>query len=85
MEDFQKLFEMAEGSSFLKGENGRNWSANFDWMIKDANFAKILDGNYTDVCSDRNGDISEATLEEEEELISEDAEWWKYGPNGWEE
>ena len=85
VEDFQKLFEMAEGSSFLKGENGRNWSANFDWMIKDANFAKILDGNYTDVCSDRNGDISEATLEEEEELISEDAEWWKYGPNGWEE
>lgn len=48
MDDFKKLFEMAEGSSFLKGENGRNWSANFDWMMKDANFAKILDGNYQD-------------------------------------
>ena len=44
----QKLFEMAEGSSFLKGQNSRNWSANFDWMMKDANFAKILDGNYQD-------------------------------------
>lgn len=48
VEDFQKLFEMAEGSSFLKGQNNRNWSANFDWMMKDANFAKILDGNYQD-------------------------------------
>ena len=48
LEDFQKLFEMAEGSSFLKGQNSRNWSANFDWMMKDANFAKILDGNYQD-------------------------------------
>ena len=47
-DDFKKLFELAEGSSFLKGENGRNWSANFDWMMKDANFAKILDGNYQD-------------------------------------
>lgn len=48
LDDFKKLFEMAESSSFLKGENGRNWSANFDWMMKDANFAKILDGNYQD-------------------------------------
>lgn len=48
IEDFQRLFEMAERSSFLKGQNGRNWSASFDWMIKDANMAKILDGNYSD-------------------------------------
>ena len=46
--DFQKLFEMAEGSSFLKGQNNRNWSATFDWLIKDTNMAKVLDGNYTD-------------------------------------
>lgn len=44
--DFQAMFEKAEKSDFLKGENQRNWSANFDWMIKDSNFAKILDGNY---------------------------------------
>ena len=44
--DFQTMFEKAEKSDFLKGANDRNWSANFDWMIKDANFAKILDGNY---------------------------------------
>lgn len=47
-EDFRKVFEMAESSSFLKGQNDRNWSATFDWMLKDSNFAKILDGNYQD-------------------------------------
>ena len=48
MEDFKRCFEIAEASDFLKGKNNRDWSANFDWMIKDANMAKILDGNYTD-------------------------------------
>lgn len=48
MDDFKMLFEMAEASSFLKGQNSNNWSANFDWLIKDANMAKVLDGNYAD-------------------------------------
>lgn len=47
-EDFKKLFEMAEGSSFLKGANDWNWSANFDWLMTDKNMAKVLDGNYMD-------------------------------------
>lgn len=48
MEDFRQLFEIAEGSSFLKGQNSRNWSATFDWLIADSNMAKVLDGNYAD-------------------------------------
>lgn len=48
VEDFKRLFELAEGSSFLKGSNGRSWSASFDWLIADANMAKTLDGNYSD-------------------------------------
>ena len=48
IEDFKRLFTMAEESSFLKGQNNRNWSANFDWLIKDSNMAKVLDGNYVD-------------------------------------
>ena len=39
---------MAEASSFLKGQNNRNWTATFDWLIADANMAKVLDGNYKD-------------------------------------
>ena len=48
VEDFQKLFEMAEASDFLKGKNNRNWSATFDWLVADSNMAKVLDGNYMD-------------------------------------
>lgn len=48
LEDFRTLFTKAEASSFLKGNNDRNWTATFDWMIKDSNMAKILDGNYDD-------------------------------------
>lgn len=47
-DDFVTLFKKAQASSFLKGKNNRNWSANFDWLIKDANMAKVLDGNYDD-------------------------------------
>ena len=48
LEDFKQCFENAEASSFLKGSNARNWQATFDWLIKDSNMAKVLDGNYAD-------------------------------------
>ena len=48
MEDFRQLFAKAEASSFMRGGNGRNWRATFDWLLKDANMAKVLDGNYDD-------------------------------------
>ena len=35
-------------SSFLKGQNNRNWTITFDWFIKPNNFPKVLEGNYTD-------------------------------------
>ena len=53
IEDFKLLFEKAEASDFLKGGNDRNWSANFDWLIKDSNMAKVLDGNYDNKVSRR--------------------------------
>ena len=46
LEDFRRLFTKAQESTFLKGANNRNWSATFDWLIKDTNMAKVLDGNY---------------------------------------
>lgn len=55
LEDFKKIFEMAESSSFLKGQNDRNWSATFNWLIKDSNMAKVLDGNYQDRTSEERG------------------------------
>ena len=47
-DQFKKAFEKAQNSSFMKGNNNRSWSANFDWMIKPNNIVKILDGNYDD-------------------------------------
>lgn len=72
VEDFQRMFEMAEGSSFLKGANNRNWSATFDWMVKDANMAKILDGNYQNRQSEPQ--IPEKTPEEIEREKREEQE-----------
>ena len=51
VEQFEEVFRKAEASHFLKGGNDRNWSATFDWIMKDANFAKILEGNYDDRAS----------------------------------
>lgn len=47
MEDFRTLFENAERSSFLRGANG-GWKATFDWLIKETNMLKVLEGNYAD-------------------------------------
>ena len=55
VDDFRMLFKKAEASNFLKGGNDRNWSATFDWLVKDANMAKVLDGNYDNKGVKHNG------------------------------
>lgn len=47
MDDFRTVFENAENSSFLKGSDG-GWKASFDWLIKESNMLKVLEGNYAD-------------------------------------
>jgi hypothetical protein len=56
--DIQQAFTNAEESDFLKGSNGRNWQADFDWIMKDANIAKVLDGNY----ANRNSESTTASV-----------------------
>lgn len=46
LKDFERLFKKAESSNFLKGKIKCDWRATFDWLIKDTNMAKVLDGNY---------------------------------------
>ena len=43
-----KMIDNAANSSFLRGQNNRNWIATFDWCFKPKNFVKILEGNYLD-------------------------------------
>ncbi len=68
IKDFKTIFEYAQNSDFLKGSNNVNWSADFDWMMQDANFAKILEGKYNgkrngtfDVSDTRRGAAADAT------------------------
>ena len=62
IDDFRRMFEKAEASDFLKGANNRNWSANFDWLMCDSNFAKVLDGNYDNRGTTGKGDTGNVFL-----------------------
>lgn len=43
------IFEKAQASSFLKGDNKRGWKAAFDWFFEnDKNWVKVYEGNYDD-------------------------------------
>ena len=45
LEDFVQVFNNIERSPFLRGDHG--WrGCTFDWVVKKANFQKILEGNY---------------------------------------
>ena len=48
VEDFKTLFQKTKDSSFLTGGNNRNWIAGLDWLIKDGNMAKVLEGTFDD-------------------------------------
>lgn len=48
VEQLHTIFVKAQNSDFLCGKNRNNFTANFDWLMKDANAAKTLDGLYDD-------------------------------------
>ena len=49
-ENFKKVFENTQKSSFLLGKSSNsNFRANFDWLIEENNFLKVLEGNYQDL------------------------------------
>jgi len=77
LDDFRTLFEKAEASPFLKGANDRNWSATFDWLIKDENMAKVLDGNYDKKGGMKDGCARTNVRENEEDEIAR--MWREYG------
>lgn len=43
---FEELFLKVENSDFLSGRNGRWTSCSFDWIMKQSNLIKIMEGNY---------------------------------------
>lgn len=45
-DDILDVFEKAESSDFLKGNNDRGWKANIDFMLREDKFVNILEGQY---------------------------------------
>jgi len=52
---FEDLFKKAEASDFLAGRNGKWTGCNFDWLMKEANMVKVLEGNYDNERSANDG------------------------------
>ena len=61
-ESIRTAFTLVLQSPFLLGGNDRNWRCDFDWIFKQANFTKILEGNYngkrTDTAATRRESVS---------------------------
>lgn len=45
LDDFRAVFAKCRDSPFLRGDRGRT-PLTFDWVLKKANFQKVLEGNY---------------------------------------
>lgn len=51
--NLETIFVAIKESSFLRGNNPKNWKVNFDWLIEnDKNWLKVIEGNYKDKASD---------------------------------
>ena len=48
VDDLKTVFEKAEASSFLRGENKSGWKANFDWLLRESNMVKVMEDYYVD-------------------------------------
>lgn len=46
LEAFKQLFDQVARSDFLNGSNDKNWRADFDWLMKEQNLIKVLEGKY---------------------------------------
>ena len=44
--DFESVFRKVQASDFLSGRKGEWKSCGFDWVLKEANWTKIIEGNY---------------------------------------
>lgn len=78
-EDLRTAFLIAEASDFLTGRTDRSkWKADFDWLMKESNLVKVLEGNYTnpDKKKDRFKEAEDKLLQDEE-ISQEDIDLWK--------
>lgn len=75
-EDLHEVFVKAQTSSFLTGENGRGWRADFDWLIRKDHATRILEGSFDDRKSSTlwgaSGQLGEAEMEALQRILKEE-------------
>jgi len=48
VDSYDKILSIIKDTPFLRGDNNKNWRADFDWIItNDTNYVKILEGKYS--------------------------------------
>ena len=52
LEEIDQAFKKAEGSDFISGRSGQWTSCNFDWLMKEKNMVKVLEGTYDNKAND---------------------------------
>ena len=74
-DNWKLIIDKLSGSSFHTGRNDRKWRATVDWLLKDGNFAKILERDdsedgpgFSAALAQHTRDVTE---EEAEELLRE--------------
>jgi hypothetical protein len=77
IEQFKAVFEKAEASSYLKGDNQRKWRASFDWLIKITNFEKTLNGKYDNSPETSAQNIAPLPTPSEPESSFSTEEWYR--------
>ncbi|MEG2144008.1 MAG: DUF4373 domain-containing protein [Oscillospiraceae bacterium] len=65
LEKVKEMFQKAQSSAFLNGENDRHWIPSFDWIMRSANFLKILEGAYDN--GGKAGEAGKITLDGKKE------------------
>ena len=73
MDTVKEVFRLTSQSDFLLGNNNRGWSADFNWLMKEDNFIKVLEGNYNKKKKEqsRDGLVTRRANREEDEAFIE--------------
>jgi hypothetical protein len=46
VEAWQRAFACIRGSPWMQGQNEKGWRADFDFLLQDKNFTKLVEGSY---------------------------------------
>ena len=70
---WREFFERVQSSDWLCGRNPKTdgWNASFDWILKESNFIKILEGNYDNRKVEAKKDKTFITAEEADKRRAE--------------